>query len=216
MIDFTSLRRASALILAIPLAAVGGCSQSDDRTAQTEESGGAAGPVVQDLPAGDAPPEAPEPARFTSDYRTLDFGDCTVTRQATEGQSVDYRCPGRGDVPVLLHDGDGRYDLDAGVRNGQFQSIGAFNSIGTTIEWRLDEGRPVAVIFRLNDATMEDHGRSVLAVEKVGTSQSPGCRIAQIAGETPDANAEARRIADRRAPGFDCGTDEMQVIGNAL
>lgn len=214
MTGFIPRRRAFAAIFAAPLILLGGCGQPEEETAEVARQG--AGPTVQDLPAGDAPQASPEPARFTSDYSTLDFDDCTVTREAAEGHSVDYRCPGRAGLPLLLHDGDGRYDLDAGVRNDEFQSIGAFNSIGTTIEWRLDEGRPIAVIFRLNDATMEDRGRSVLAVEKVGTAQSPGCRIAQIAGDTPDLNARARSIADERAVEFDCSADRMQVVGNAL
>lgn len=167
----------------------------------------------------DAPPKDAEDApasRFTSDYTTLSFDDCTITRRASEGIGIDYRCPGRGGIPLLLHDGDGRYDVDAGIRNDQFQSIGAFNSIGTTIEWRLDQGAPVAVIFRLYDATQEQRGRSVLAVEKIGTAGAPGCRIAQVAGDTDDANMRARQIADRQAAGFACASDKMEVVGNAL
>ena len=207
-------RRAFAALLAAPLAILGGCSEPDGENA--EPAGQSAEPAVQKLPAGDAPAATPEPARFTSDYTTLDLAGCDVMRRAAEGHSVEYRCLGRGNVSLLLHDGDGRFDLDAGVRNEEFQSIGAFNSIAPTIEWRLDTGNPVAVIFRLHDATMGSRDRSVLAVEKVGTAQSPGCRIAQIAGDTPDANMRARRIADERAADFDCSTDQMQVVGSAL
>lgn len=214
MTSFIPRRRAFAAILAASLAVLGGCSEPDGENA--EPASQSAEPAVQNLPAGDAPAAAPEPARFTSEYTTLDLAACDVMRRAAEGHSVEYRCPGRGNVNLLLHDGDGRFDFDVGVRNEEFQSIGAFNSIASTIEWRLDAGTPVAVVFRLNDATLEDRGRSVLAIEKVGTAQSPGCRIAQIAGDTPDLNARARSIADERAAAFDCSTDQMQVVGNAL
>ena len=40
-------------------------------------------------------------------------------------------------------------------------------------------------------------------------------RVAQIGGETPDANRVAREIADARAEDFRCGADEMRVVGNA-
>lgn len=214
MTGFIPRRRAFAVILAAPLAVLLGCSEPDGENA--EPAGQSVEPTVQNLPVGDVPTATPEPTRFTSEYTTLDLAACDVMRRAAEGHSVEYRCPGRGNVSLLLHDGDGRFDLDAGVRNEEFQSIGAFNSVAPTIEWRLDGGSPVAVIFRLNDATLEDRGRSVLAIEKVGTAQSPGCRIAQIAGDTPDPNTRALSIADERAADFDCSTDEIQVVGNAL
>jgi len=113
-----------------------------------------------------------------------------------------------------VQSGDDRFDLDAGVENEAFQAVDAFNDLGDAVEWRLRDERPVAVIFRYIDATGEADGRTVLAVEKVGRPGDPGCRVAQISGDTPQANREARRIADERAADFDCA-GEPEYIGSA-
>ena len=56
--------------------------------------------------------------------------------------------------------------------------------------------------------------RSVLAVESIGSSDSPGCRIAQIGGGAGAANQRARGIADASAGEVDC-SQEPQFIGDA-
>ena len=158
-----------------------------------------------------APPE-----RFTSDYSRFSLEACTVTAEATEGESIDWRCPGRGGVLLFAHLGDHRMDLDAGDPTNDFASLGAFNDIGETIEWRFDRGTPVAVIFRYRDATPEGRaaGRTVLAVEKVGREGTRGCRMAHVAGSVPEANAKAREFADR-AGEFACGKSEVTYLGDA-
>ena len=152
---------------------------------------------------------------YRSAYTVFSTDNCDVTRRETEeGEGVWWRCPGREGVPLFVTVGDGRYDVDAGVENEQFQTVGAFNDLGDTVEWRLHEEKPVAVIFRYLDVTEEAGGRTVLAVEKVGRPGAPGCRVAQISGDTPNANREARRIADTQASDFDCAA-EPEYIGNA-
>jgi hypothetical protein len=113
-----------------------------------------------------------------------------------------------------VSEGDLRFDIDAGVPNANFQTILAFNDIGDTVEWRLREGAPFATIIRYRDVSSESGPRSVPAVDKIGRPGAPGCRVAQIAGETADANVRARAIADREAADFDCG-EEPRYIGNA-
>ena len=198
-------------LTALMLAGCGSSGQGQQQEGEASTSTNQPAPVSDDVEASTV--AAPE--RFSSAYGKLQFDDCAVTQEATEGYYVDRRCPGREGIAIFLHDGDGRYDLDAGVPNDQFQSIGAFNSIGDTLEWRLDNGTAFAVIFRLYDATREDRGRSVLAVEKIGTANSPGCRVAQIAGDTPQANQRARAIADTAAASFDCTSGQISFIGDA-
>lgn len=123
---------------------------------------------------------------------------CTVTERVEEGASVSMRCAGRGNIPILLHEGDGRVDLDAGVKSRSWYSLGAFNSPGKTIEWRLGpDGKPFAFIYRLTTPKMGDiASTSALIVETVGQAGKPGCTIAEVAGSTANANAVAREKAD--------------------
>ena len=206
-------RPAPIALIVLPLLALTAC-------------GGGGGAGEQETPsprpnAGTSPvartgTATPEPAdAITSAYTQLDLDKCTVIDASEEGASTDWRCPGLGEVPLFVYEGDGRFDLDAGVENAKFQSIGAFNSIGDRIEWRLRGGVPYAAIFRYHDVTRQDDPRSVLAIEKVGSGDMPGCRVAQIAGDTPDANGRARELADSLTPGFDCANDAMRVIGDA-
>lgn len=169
-------------------------------------------------PAGEAAPAsgtAPPPSGVASVYTELDLDTCELLEQEIEeGSSASWRCPGFGDTPLFIEEGDGRFDVDAGVDDGGFQTVGAFNDLNETFEWRLRDGEPAAVIFRYRDVSMESKGRTVLAVEKVGSEGAPGCRIAQIAGETPEANQLARDEADAAAD-FTCGSSETKLIGNA-
>lgn len=172
-----------------------------------------------------APDPAPSPSEdtsgemggFASVYTDLDLEKCKLVReQSEEGTSAEWQCQGFGDIPLMVEEGDGRFDVDAGVKNDRFETVGAFNSLGDTAEWRLRDGQPIAVIFRYLDATEEAKGRTVLAVEKIGTAALPGCRVAQVAGNVPDANQVARDLADSNAADFTCGVSEMAVVGGAL
>lgn len=171
-------------------------------------------------PEPDASPAAAQAETMTglaSTYTAFDLDKCQlVSEQAEEGTSAEWRCAGFGDVSLIVEEGDGRFDVDVGVRNEAFETIGAFNSLGDNVEWRLKDGKPFAVIFRYLDATEEAAGRTVLAVEKVGTAAAPGCRVAQVAGDVPDANQVARDIADTNAADFACGTSELAVVGGAI
>jgi hypothetical protein len=204
------------LAAALPLAS---CSQE----APEREPGEAQpAPTAQDAgtPAAEpaADPAAEEPADadgYASAYTAFDLEACRVTGESSEGASVDYACPGRAGVPIFVHLGDGRLDIDAGVDGEEFTTIGSFNELGERLEWRMKDGAPFAVIFRYRDVAPQSEGRTVIGIEKIGREGAPGCRVAQIAGETPDANSVAREIADTRAAGFRCGTDETAYLGNA-
>ncbi|MGV2494808.1 hypothetical protein [Pelagerythrobacter aerophilus] len=205
------------LLLAAALPAA--CSQeAPEREAVEPQSSPTAGDAGTTAGEATVDPAAEEPADadgYSSAYTAFDLDVCRVTGEASEGASVDYACPGRGDVPIFVHLGDGRLDIDAGVDGEEFMTIGAFNELGERLEWRMKDGAPFAVIFRYRDVAPQSTGRTVIGVEKIGRQGAPGCRVAQIAGDTPGANRVAREIADTRANDFRCGVDEMRVVGNA-
>lgn len=158
-----------------------------------------------------AAPGAAQPV--TSAYTELDLRRCRVIAQDRESGGIAWRCPGRAGVALYVSADDDRFDLDAGVDNGEWESLPELNELGPRVEWRLHGGRPIAVIFRLASTDRALPGRSVLVVETVGRPGRPGCRIASIDGAAPDANARARNEADVHAARFRCGVDEAIEIG---
>ncbi len=187
---------------ALALASCGGRDEAAD-------SADAPAPTAKQAELNAAP-------QFASTYTEFDLTKCEVlSEEREEGSSAEYRCPGFGDLPLLVQEGDGRFDLDAGSDDGGFQTIGAFNDIGDTVEWRLKDGQPFAVIFRFLDVTEGARGRSVLAVETVGRPGKGACRVAQIAGNAPDANQKARELADAAAADAFVCSSQPERVGNA-
>ena len=116
------------------------------------------------------------------------------------------RCPGLAGIPLFVNEGDGRSEIDAGRDDGEWESLAAFNAIGDRIEWRLADGRPFAIIYRLRTIAGEGApAQSALIVEAIGRGASaPGCRIGLVDGALPDANLRARALADTQAHGRHC------------
>jgi hypothetical protein len=154
--------------------------------------------------AAAAPAAAPA---NTSVYTPLAVARCRVLRRDEESESVSWRCPGHAGIPLFVATGDGRFDVDAGVDNGRWESLSPFNQLGPRVEWRLRGRRPVAIIYRYFVTVPEQAPYSRLAVESVGRAGRPGCLIALIDGALPNANGLARAEADRRAESFRCGVD---------
>jgi len=163
------------------------------------------------LALGVAAPAAAQ--RATSTYTPLDTERCQVIEQIEEGSSVRWRCPGRGGVALFLNAGDERFDLDAGIDNGEWESIAPMNAPGPNVEWRLHGGRPVAIIYRLTPLPGSEGGAPTLIVETIGARGRPGCELARIDATRADANLVARAEADNRAAGFRCGRDQTETIG---
>ena len=155
--------------------------------------------------------QAPAPAN-TSTYTPLNLNACRVLRRAPRGEGdwINWRCPGWAGIPLLVHGDDGRFDLDAGVDNGAWESLSPFNDLGPRVEWRLRARRPIAIIYRYRVATPGSAPFSRIAVETIGRPGRPGCVIAWIDGGLPTANAHARAVADRRAERFRCGVDRPE------
>jgi hypothetical protein len=140
----------------------------------------------------------------TSSYTPLDIDRCTLIEEVEEGAGALWRCPGRGGIGLFVATGDGRFDVDAGVDNDTWESLGPFNRPGPQVEWRMRRGRPFAIIYRLLwDDGVGGRGSSLI-VETIGRRGAPGCEVARIDGAIPNANATARARADAMAPNFRC------------
>lgn len=197
---------AGALILAGCGGAKSGANGQNATSAPAPTSDNAAAPAN----AAMAPPATNGVA---SAYTDLNLSQCQTTSEVQEGDSMSWRCPGLGDVPLFVSTGDLRYDIDAGVSNDNFQTLPPFNENPTRIEWRLRDNRPVAIIFRLTLATNEQaEWSTALGVATVGMAGKPGCTIAWVDGNVPDANDVARRIADERAATSRCDGGDPDMI----
>lgn len=155
-----------------------------------------------------APAAAQSPA--DSAYTDLDTESCQVLSQVEEGESISWLCPGFRTFPLYVNAGDGRFDVDAGMDDGAFDTIPAFNAPGPRVEWRLRDRAPFAIIYRLREVALEARG-SMLFVETVGSAGVPGCTVATVAGDVPNANQVARDLADALAEDFRCGVDQAVV-----
>lgn len=160
---------------------------------------------------GAAGPAAAQGA--TSAYTPLNTNRCQVLSSEVQGESISWRCPGRNGVALYVNSGDGRYELDAGMDDGEWDSIPPFNQIGNAVEWRLRGGRAFAVIYRLTSVDPATDPNSMLMVETIGSRGRPGCLVARVNALRADANARARAEADLRAAHFRCGRDQPTEIG---
>lgn len=140
-------------------------------------------------------PSTAQPARITSAYTSLDLDRCkSVDRE--ELASAWWRCKGFAGIPIFVQNGDDRYDVDAGREDNDELWSDTFDYPGKSVEWRIARGKPFAIIYRLDSANPDAPKWSRLLVETIGR-KSPGCRVASINGRARDANAQARRVADR-------------------
>lgn len=158
---------------------------------------------------GDASIETPKSIK--SVYTSLDLENCEVLKTYEESGGQALRCKGYQDIPLYVTQGDARFDVDAGVPNSEWTTSGRpFNSIGDTVEWRIHDGKPVAIILRYNFQTgrTPQERSSELAVISVGREGSPGCLVEWVPGDAkPSQNVAARQIADRKAESFNCGSN---------
>lgn len=143
-----------------------------------------------------AAPAAAQPGGVTSAYTKLDLDKCAPLTPDGEPGWTEWRCEGFDRVSLYVQSADDRYDLDAGARDEDARWSASFDYPGDTVEWRLKDGRPFAIIYRLRNANPELPARSTLVVEAVGSEGKTGCRVAEVDGATADANTVARRAAD--------------------
>ena len=166
---------------------------------------------------------------ISSVYTDLDWKkDCVTYARSGQGDGdwSDVACSGYRGYPVLIAYDDNRESLFYGFPPGDmtsvWESFSGFNSAGPKVEWRVettgDSAVPFAAIHRrsVSDAENSDKKTEILIVAKVGQMDArDGCTIGLVlATGNPDANDQARKLADEKARTFACGKDRHTVIGN--
>jgi hypothetical protein len=171
-------------------------------------------------------------SEVSSEYTEFDTEtDCVVVSSSgdDEGDWADLVCPGYKGYPVLIFYSDLRESLFYGFppefdRVPDFMSFSGFNRIGPTIEWRVaprgTSSVPFATIHRwfVADAEFPGEDTEVLVVRKVGQPDNrQGCVVGfVVASGNPNANDQARRVADDQARDFACGADQPAVLSGSV
>lgn len=149
-------------------------------------------------------PASPKPPRIASAYTKLQWERCTIIES---GQRLyppedweQRRCDGYVGIPIFWDYDDARDDIDAGVPNYSAAISGPPHGLGEAVEWRLADGKPFAIIYRVETSSRGGewpNGRwARLIVETIGKPNKPGCPVAQFDALSPNANIAARRAAD--------------------
>jgi hypothetical protein len=173
--------------------------------------------------------QAAHAADIASAYTDLDSKtDCVTYAQAEQGDGdwANLVCSGYRGYPVLINYDDAResvyYGFPSDDMTAVWESFSAFNGSGPKVEWRIetrgDIAVPYAAIHRRSVSNPEDEKKSidVLVVAKVAQpEQHEGCTIGLVlATGNPQANDQARKLADEKAKTFACGKDKREVIGS--
>ncbi|RWX67882.1 hypothetical protein EN780_10920 [Mesorhizobium sp. M4B.F.Ca.ET.089.01.1.1] len=166
---------------------------------------------------------------ISSVYTDLDWEkDCVTYAQAAEGEGdwASLACSGYRGYPVLIGFDDARESLFYGFPSSDmtsvWESFSGLNTAGPRVEWRIetngDVAIPFAVIHRreVSKPDGEDKPIQVLVVAKVAQPDTQqGCTIGLVlATGNPQANDQARKLADEKAKTFACGKDKRVLIGN--
>lgn len=151
---------------------------------------------------------------ISSVYTSLKLGKCKlVESNPNEGGSAEWACKGHGGMHVRVAEGDLRFFVSYGpnARNqtAAGQTLGPFNNIHHTLEWRVERvgGRwvPFATILRYFWDSGDGRKGQTLVVTKLGRDDA--CHVAHVeASGNPEANKLAREAADTDARRFDCAT----------
>lgn len=153
--------------------------------------------------------------------------DCLTYAKAGEndGDWADLSCSGYRGYPVLLTYDDARESVFYGFppvgMTTSWESFVGFNSAGPKVEWRVetsgDVSVPFAAIHRRSVSSGDDGTKKtdVLVVAKVAQMEGrQGCTVALVAAGNPNANEEARKIADEKVRAFTCGKDKRITVGD--
>jgi len=161
---------------------------------------------------------------LSSVYTSTAEKDCHVKDVPPDG-SISI-CPGKAGLIVVLTEADARQTVSVG-RNPEVadnepaasQSFRPFNSTTNTVEWRIANGKPFAIIQRWHISDNEEQdkngrpiGRNLLVVTRL--PPGPVCHVAYIdVRANPNPNELARKAADEIARHFGGGKDGVKIAG---
>ncbi|XUM21982.1 hypothetical protein ACRAVF_33170 [Bradyrhizobium oligotrophicum S58] len=162
---------------------------------------------------------------IASAYTSAAARDCRTIGGKQESDSSTQTCPGKDGLILLVNEGDLRQTVSVGrniraaAKEPAAQTwFGPFNSAGNTVEWRIADGKPFAIIQRWQIADNDDQGgkgpkdRPMLVVTRL--PPGPVCHVAYVdAAANGNANELARQAADETARGFACGKDRVKIVG---
>ncbi len=143
------------------------------------------------IPAGFAFGSRSSPPKFTSVYTDLSKQCKAAFKEVGEGQDMPLNCKGYGGYKISIGysamyahvvaetlDGKNNIPLTTTQINYDMQK-------GRKIEWRLANGRPFAVILRVEDKLLV---KGLRGYEKIDYD---------VDAKTPNANQQARDLADK-------------------
>jgi hypothetical protein len=162
-----------------------------------------------------------------SQYSSTAPKDCRMIGKPSELDGSTTRlCPGKAGLSVLISEDDLRETVSVGKSRAAAAKEPAaqvwfesFNSSLMTVEWRVAGNKPFAIIQRWliadnadRDASDRPRDKAMLAVTRL--PPGPVCHVAYVdVAANPNANALARKAADQLARDFECGKDEVKIIG---
>ena len=162
---------------------------------------------------------------FTSSYTSTAEKNCRSVGKPRDGGATQV-CPGKSGLVVVISEDDLRQTVSVGPTQAAAAKEPAaqtwfapFNSTANTVEWRMADGQPFAIIQRWLIADNDDGDKSgtpankpMLAVTRL--PPGPVCHVAYVDGQANrNANEVARQAADEFARHFKCGQDEVKVVG---
>ena len=165
-------------------------------------------------------------AQVQQQYSSTKGAACRTAEKSKPKEEMAWvvqTCKGVGGFLVRISEADLRQTVSYGKtlataakEPAAEQGFGPFNHAHDTIEWRLRDGKPFATIQRWFVADNENQGPKgpkdvpVLVVQRL----SPACHVAYIdASANADANVLAAQAADGKAADFQCGKDEVAIVG---
>lgn len=159
------------------------------------------------LPARTAPVIAAPAVAFTSAYTDLNT-QCKGDPKVKEGD-IPQQCKGYGGYRIAIsYSATGSYisveSLDGKVNKPLATQAFAYDlQKGRKVEWRMADGKPFAIIMRITkyreDPNFDNPYDAKLKIgEALIVKGLPGYDQidAEVDAKTPDANAEARKLAD--------------------
>ncbi|GHB28722.1 hypothetical protein GCM10007094_16620 [Pseudovibrio japonicus] len=166
-------------------------------------------------------------------YSSLDLSEtCALqeTPDLVEGAAV-WMCEGYNGIPVYVAEDDLRFFVSFGEaaheETAATQGLSPWNRLGSTIEWVLEDGTPVATIVRwYTDIPADIAGEAVadaagfyrgqvLVITQLG--QGKTCHIGYVdARSSENANQLARDAAGLLAGIWDCNSQPKLLGGGGL